>query len=140
MAMIFAGLACGCASMPKLKGYAEEAPVDITSPVADDVKAAMKHPGPYPSFADIPKLPRDVRPASAWNNAVQATEAEKAALDRDTAAIAAQQVDTEAFARQARNSVAVPPAETPSAKTTAETAAYAKALRDRVKPPPKRPN
>jgi hypothetical protein len=138
VALAFAGLLSACASMPKFRGYAEEAPVDISSPVADDVKAAMNNPGPFPSFADIPKLPRDVRPASAWNQAVQATEADKVALDRATAEIVARQVDTEAFARQARNSVAVPPADVPSAKTTAESAAYAKALRDRVKPPPKR--
>lgn len=140
MAILLAGLACGCASMPKFHGYAEEAPVDISSPVAADVKAAMANPGPYPKFSDIPKLPRDVRPAAAWNQAVQATKADKVALDQATAEIAAQQVDTEAFARQARNSVAVPPADVPSAKTTADTAAYAKTLRDRVKPPPKRPH
>jgi hypothetical protein len=136
-AMACAGLVSGCASMPKLHGYAEEAPVDISSPVAADVKAAMKHPGPYPRFADIPKLPRDVRPASAWNRAVRATEADKMRLERETAALAAKQVDTEAFARAARNAVAAPAVEAP--QTKADTEAYARALRERVKPPPKRP-
>jgi hypothetical protein len=139
MAMAFAGLASACASMPKFHGYSEEAPVDLSSPVAQDVKAAMNNPGPPPKFADIPKLPRDVRPASAWNRVVEATKEDKVALDRATAEIAARPVDTEAFAQSARSSVAVPPADVPSAKTTAETAAYAKALRERVKPPPKRP-
>jgi hypothetical protein len=139
MAMGFAGLVSGCASMPKFHGYAEEAPVDISSPVANDVKAAMAHPGPYPKFADIPKLPRDVRPAAAWNRAVEATEADKAELERATAEIAARPVDTESFAQAARSQVVVPPADVPTAKTNAETAAYAKALRDRVKAPPKRP-
>lgn len=136
-ALALAGLGCGCASMPKLHGYAEEAPVDITSPVASDVKAAMKHPGPYPKFADIPRLPHDVRPARAWNRAVQATEADKAELDRAAAEIASRPVDTEAFAQAARSAVAIPPAEVPSAQISAETAAFAKALRERVKPPPK---
>lgn len=100
----------------------------------------MAHPGPYPRFADIPKLPRDVRPAAAWNNAVKATEAEKVELDRAAAEIAAKPVDTEGFAQTARSQVAVSAADVPTAKTNAETAAYAKSLRDRVKPPPRRPN
>jgi hypothetical protein len=137
MAIAIAGLVCGCADLPKFKGY-EDAPIDASSPVARDVKQADLHPGPFPRFADIPKLPRDVRPAGAWNRAVQATEADKAMLDRASAEIAAQPVDTEAFAAEARRATDVPPADVPSAKTAAETAAYAKALRDKVKPPPKR--
>ena len=139
MAMGFAGLLSACASLPKFHGYAEEAPVDISSPVAGDVQQAINHPGPFPKFADIPKLPRDVRPAAAWNRAVEATEAEKADLDLATAEIASKPVDTEAFAQAARGAVAAPSADVPSAKTTADTSAYAKALRERVKPPPKRP-
>jgi hypothetical protein len=137
MAMAFAGLVCGCASMPRFHSDADEAPVDATSPVAADVRAAMKQPGPFPKFADIPKLPRDVRSASAWDRAVTATEAEKAELDRGAAELASRPVDTEAFVAAARSAVAVPPSGLPSAQTAADTAAYAKALRERVKPPPR---
>jgi hypothetical protein len=136
MAMAIAGLVSACAELPKFKGY-EDAPIDASSPVAQDVKQADLHPGPFPTFQDIPKLPRDVRPAAAWNRAVQATEADKVMLDRASAEIAAQQVDTEAFAAEARRATAVEAADIPSAKTDADTAAFAKALRDKVKPPPK---
>ena len=136
VAMAVAGLAGGCADLPKFRGY-EDAPIDATSPVAHDVREADRHPGPFPRFADIPKLPRDVRPAAAWNNAVLATEAEKAELNQATAEIAARPVDTEAFAAEARRATDVPAADIPSAKSAAETAAYAKALREKVKAPPK---
>ena len=51
--------------------------------------------------------------------------------------MAEQQTDTESFAAKARAATAAGP-EAPSAKSQAESAAYAKALRDRVKPPPKK--
>lgn len=137
LAMVFAGSLGACASLPKFH-YAEEPPIDMSSPVAKDVVEADKHPGPYPRFADIPKLPRDVRSAAAWNRAVRKAKADEAALDRETSAIAAQPVDTEAFAAEAQRGVAVEPGGAPDAKAQAESAAYAKSLRDRVKPPPKR--
>jgi len=137
LAMIFAGSLGACASLPKFH-YAEDAPIDMSSPVARDVVEADQHPGPYPRFADIPKLPKDVRPAAAWNRAVKNAKADEAALNRETAEIASQPVDTDAFAADAKRGVAVEPAGLPDAKAQAESAAYAKSLRDRVKPPPKR--
>jgi hypothetical protein len=137
LAMVFAGSLGACASLPKFH-YAEDAPIDTTSPVAKDVIEADRHPGPYPRFSDIPKLPKDVRSEAAWNRAVKTAKASEAELNRETAQIAAAPVDTEAFAAEAKRGVAVEPAEVPTAKAQAESAAYAKSLRDRVKPPPKR--
>ena len=137
LAMVFAGSLGACASLPKFH-YAEDAPIDPTSPVAKDVIEADRHPGPYPKFADIPKLPRDVRPAAAWDRAVASAKADEAALDRGAAEVAAQPADTEAFAAAAKRTAAVEPVDVPTAKAQAESAAYAKALRNRVKPPPKR--
>jgi hypothetical protein len=136
LAIGFAGLAAGCASLPKFK-YADDAPIDMSSPVAKDVMAADRNPGPYPRFAEIPKLPRDVRPAAAWDTAVTAVKSDSAELTRETDEIAAEQADTAGFAAQARGAVNVPSADVPTAASQAESAAYAKALRNRVKPPPK---
>lgn len=137
LAIGFAALAAGCASLPKFK-YAEDAPIDISSPVAKDVIAADRHPGPYPRFADIPKLPHDVRSAADWEKAVVAVKADEAALDREASEVAAAPSNTDAFAAEARQAAAVSPADLPTPAAQAESAAYAKALRDRVKPPPKK--
>ena len=137
LAIGFAALASGCESLPKFK-YAEDTPIDLSSPVAKDVIEAARHPGPYPRFADIPKLPRDVRSAAAWDKAVLAVKADQASLDRETGELAAQPADTDAFAAEGRRATAVAPAEVPTAASQAESAAYAKALRNRVKPPPKK--
>jgi hypothetical protein len=137
LAVGFAALASGCASLPKFK-YAEDAPVDASSPVAADVIAAARHPGPYPRFADIPKLPRDVRSAAAWNRAVVSVKAEQTELDQDAASLTAEPTDTEVFAAEARRDAAIAPSDVPTATGEAQSKAYAKALRDRLKAPPRR--
>lgn len=136
LAVGFAVLGSGCASLPKFK-YAEDSPIDASSPVAKDVIEAVRHPGPYPRFMDIPALPRDVRSAAAWDRAVTAVQSQQAELDQDAASLAAEPANTEAFAAAARRQAAMEVSDT-KPTTAAESKAYAKALRDRVKAPPRR--
>jgi hypothetical protein len=112
--------------------------VDPTSPVAADVKAAERAPGRYPKFSEIPPVPKDVRPATAWRAAVydewalkQRTEAEAAALP-----FALDGKDTQAWAQA--ELAKIPPAEMipPAADSAARSEAYAAAARGRATPPP----
>jgi len=99
--------------------------------------AAASKPGPYPSFNDIPRVPTDVRPSSAWLQASNETQAARAELASQVAALPAPPTDTEAFsaALQARLGGAVQPVAPDAA---AQAAAYARALRARATPPPPR--
>lgn len=111
--------------------------MDPQSPVYQDVMAATQHPGPYPRFADIPKIPTDVRPASAWAVAVADVEHDKARLNTAVAALPPVPTDTESFAANARTEAAAPAADVPPPDTTDQAQAYAQSLRQRATPPPK---
>jgi hypothetical protein len=110
-------------------------PVAPNAPVARDVAAASRHPGPYPKFSEIPKLPRDVRPPSAWRAAVADVKRSQAKLESEIAALPPPQTDTAAFAAaaQARRPT---DAEPPGPNSAAETEDYARTLRERATPPP----
>ena len=129
-----AGLTGGCVDLPKVLG---PAPVDPTSAVAQDVLAASKAKVPFPTFRQIPAVPTDVRPVTAWRASVLAMTAEKAALDRNIAATPIDQTDPELWAKRVRAQSgldAVGPA--PGASSAADAEAFAKALRERATPPP----
>lgn len=99
--------------------------------------AAARRPGPYPSFNDIPRVPTDVRPASAWSQASNETQTARAVLAGQVAALPAPPSDTEAFSAAMQARLAVPAASA-SPGSAAQAAAYARALRARATPPPPR--
>ena len=87
-----AGLTGGCVDLPKVLG---PAPVDPTSAVAQDVLAASKAKGPFPTFRQIPAVPTDVRPVTAWRASVLAMTAEKAALETNVANLSSEKAALE---------------------------------------------
>ena len=129
-----AGLAaCAGLGACALSNPLRTAPIDASSPIASEAGKLAHQPGPYPTFAQIPPEPTDVRPVRAWGPAAQQVEAAGARLAQETAPSTWTLSGTEAFAEGIRRQLgAAPPAES----TTAATEAYAKELRKRATPPP----
>jgi hypothetical protein len=117
----------GCAGNPL-----QDAQVDPRSPIAAEVARAARANTRYPTFADIPKRPADVRPLSAYGRAADELESARGDLERATAPETWTLGDTEAFAARARREAGpeVPP------PTRADTEAFAAELRKRATPPP----
>ena len=63
------------------------APMNPASPIAAQAHEAQQHPGPYPTFAQVPPLPKDVRPVSAWRADIADTWALKRQTEAEAAAI-----------------------------------------------------
>ncbi len=124
-----------CAAVQELEPGAN-AVVDTTSPAAAEVARKAAEPRPWPTFADIPEVPADVRNSDAWRAAVQDQEAEGAATAQSAAESNWSLTATEAFAAQQRAKVAEVPVHAPTAAEIAESEAYARALRARATPPP----
>lgn len=130
------GLACalaGCVDLPA-KVFTPP-PVDLTSPIAKDVQAASAANRPYPKFADVPPIPPpDIRPASAWSVNIYDT----LELRREQQALAMLYpqtlFNTEGFAQTNKARAVAPPA-----PGTSQSEDYAKAQRERAKPPSSAP-
>jgi hypothetical protein len=133
-AVLFGGL-CGCATPARIAGLSQ-APVDPTSPVAQDVIRAARHPGPFPKFASIPAIPKDVRPDSQWKAAVEDMKSRQAKLDNGVASLPPLTDDTEAYASQTREKLGPPPGPAPPPNSRQQTEAEGRALRERATPPP----
>lgn len=113
-----------------------DAAIDPTSSAASAVGAAIADRGPWPTFADIPEIPADLRSAEAWREAVAEQEAAGLLTRRDTAPQTWSLAGTEAFAADLRARVAEIDVQAPTEAEMAESAAYARALRARATPPP----
>ncbi len=108
-------------------------PVDPTSPIAKEVAAVAAADRPFPSFQDIPAMPKDERPAPAWAAAAGDARGAEAELARQTAPETWSLQNTETFAAQARAAVRDEPA---YARSGGETEAFAEEQRRRATPPP----
>jgi len=126
----------GCMSVPAIEPYGE-APIDQSSPAAAAIAAEAAQPGVWPTFADIPQTPDDVRSPAAWGAAVDATEDDRNQLLADTAPSTFSLSGTEAFAQAVRAQVGYDPADVPTAADAAEAEAWAAAMRARATPPPR---
>lgn len=122
-----AALLAGCANP-----FAE-AEVDPNSPVAADVARMAHENSAYPTFAQIPPVPTDQRPAAAWGKSAAQLEVARAKVERETAANTWTLSGTERFVARAR-AEAGPDISTDT--TTPSTEAFAKELRERATPPP----
>ena len=137
LAIAMAAGVAGCLHEGKTAGrVAGGRAIDGPSAVARDVAYAARHPGPYPRFIDIPNIPTDIRPASAWRQAVVDLQGQKAALDREAADLPPPLTDTERYAADSRGRAAADPADIPPPDAAQQTEAYAKTLRERATPPP----
>lgn len=127
----------GCMTSPLLEPYGQEA-VDPGSSAAAVIAAEAARPAEFPTFASIPQVPTDVRSEGQWRGAVAGTEKDRARLLAAVAASTWTLSDTEAFARRARAALGIDPADIPAADTTAATEAWARQMRARATPPPRR--
>jgi len=135
---LLAGVAGGltaCADLPKLEP-GTSATTDPKSPAAAQVDEALKHPGPWPTFAGIPQIPDDVRNSEAWRAAIEDQEAEGVYTARSVAEDTWSLTATEAFEAQARVDANPLNLHAPTDAEIAESEAYARALRKRATPPP----
>lgn len=110
------------------------ASVDPASPIAAEVAAKARASHDYPTFADIPPVPTDVRALPAFGRAATELEVAGADLTRETAPGTWTLTGTESFAGRARDIAGPEP--TGPESTTAATEAFAKAQRARATPPP----
>ena len=135
--MVLAGMALpalgGCTNLASFS--LGELPVAAGSPVALAVEAAVRNPGPIPSFASVPAIPAD--PPTAQSQAADAAivQAKVAELNRAVAAMPPlRQGEVEDFASRTRDELSrVQP---PSDAERVEIDAFARAARSRATPPP----
>lgn len=122
-----AALLSGCVGNPF-----KAAAVDPASPVAAEVAKAARHNTDFPSFAEIPAKPNDVRPLEMFGQAAAEVELARAQLEADTAPGTWTLNDTEGFANRARTDAGpdVAPGD------PRDTEAFAEDLRRRATPPP----
>lgn len=122
-------LLSGCAGNP----FAESK-IDPTSPVAGEVARLSREDGKFPTFASIPKTPTDIRPLAQYGQDANAILAAGAALERATAPGTWTLDGTDDFADKARRD-AGPQIEPPK---PGDAEAFARELRERATPPPRR--
>jgi hypothetical protein len=120
-------LLSGCMSNP----FANAA-VDPASPVAAEVARAANTTRPYPTFAGIPPVPKDVRPVRQYGQQVKTIQQARADLEARTAPETWSLNDPEAFAAQARRQAGQEAAPT----ANGDTDAFAARQRKRATPPP----
>lgn len=130
------GLA-GCAGAGKLNPMAE-GPINTASPIAPDIVAAERTPGPMPTFLQVPPVPKDVRPATAWRASVAETLALKRQTQAQAAAIPFTLVvgDAESWAQAERAKIPAAEMEAPAVDESQQAEAFAAAARARATPPP----
>jgi hypothetical protein len=111
-----------------------EAKVDPASPVAADVARMTNARTDFPSFRDIPAKAADVRPLALYGRQANDLEADGARIERETAPGTWTLDNTTGFAEGARRDVGpdLPP------PTPADAEAFARELRERATPPPRR--
>ena len=124
-----ATLLAGCMSNPLA-----EAPVDPNSPVAEDVARIANEQREFPTFADIPPMPTDQRPAAEWGQQAAKMVVARTQLEQKTAPNTWTLDGTARFAARAR--AAAGPDIDAATSTTASTEAFARDLRERATPPP----
>jgi hypothetical protein len=112
-------------------------PANPDSPVADAANRAAKEHGRYPTFADIPPVPTDVRTAAQYKDTVAAQQRVRDKVAREGAIETFTLNGTEPFADQARTRAKRPNFEIPTQEDRARTDAFAKAARDRASAPPR---
>jgi len=125
----------GCIHAPSLNPL-EASGVNPDSTVAAEVVAASRTTGPYPHFSQVPAIPTDVRPVSAWRASVLSEWGQKRQTEHEDAVIPFTLANTEAWAQRTRLKIPADETAKPTPNATEETEAYAAAERARATPPP----
>jgi hypothetical protein len=118
---------CGCVGNP----FAD-AKVDPRSPIAAEVAKSVRSDAPYPTFASIPPVPKDVRPHKQYGQAAVQIEKARTDLERATADNTWTLNNTDTFAAEAKSDAG--PEFTAPQQSDAD--AFAKDRRKRATPPP----
>jgi len=134
MLLLIAGASLsGCNTLAK-NNYFLPGGIDQQSAVAAQVRQAQHSAGPMPKFSQIPAVPKDVRPTSAWHATVTEALQEKHQVDAAVAAYPYTLQNTEAFAADQR--ARIPAAEAaPATDATSASDAYAAKVRARATTP-----
>lgn len=137
-AMLVLGAASlvACAT-PGARSPFVQAPINKTSPAAEQIEAVLARPGGFPTFAAIPPMPADAPDPAAIKARVEDQQAEALYTQRMTAPETWTLRDSEGFALQARADAAAGDIHPPTDAEIAESEAFAKAMRARAKPPPR---
>lgn len=122
-------LLSGCIGNPFV-----DAKVDPNSPVAAEVARVAKTNTDYPSFADIPAVPTDLRPVGLYGREAQVVKLAGERLMRETAPETWTLKNTESFAAEAQRDAGPRYEEGP----VRDPEAFARELRERATPPPPR--
>lgn len=123
---------CGCGSLPDPVPLTPS-PIASDSPIAREVAAAAAQPQPFPTWADIPKKPADVRDAEGWRLSVNDIRATGATTEAEGRSAFTLTQGTDDFANDARRDATPPPAVT----TPSETDTFLREMRARATPPPR---
>lgn len=132
LALAGAGLAAPACAQPTLKP-----PPAHPNAATERAFAEASKDAPFPTFAQIPPLPKDVRSMSAWKASVVTVKGEGAQLAEAAAIEPWTLGDTEGWAARER-AEAAPPAPITEASSQADTEAFAAAMRARATPPPRK--
>lgn len=131
--------AAACASAPTAPEPRARARQPLPAEVQRRLETVRGEREGYPSFADIPFTPGDVRSPAQFREAVQAVRTEAASVQTWIAQHPAEITDAEAYAVQARRELGVGPNDIPPADQRARIEALARELRRRAQPPPPLP-
>lgn len=126
-----AGL-CGCVGVPDV---AARSRIPVDSPINAEVARVKANPGPYPTFADIPTAPADLRAQGSWTQSQAEIETGAGVLTSLQAPAADGRSD--AWAKSTRAGAGLDSISPPPADNAARIEAYAAQLRERATPPPK---
>lgn len=114
------------------------AKVDPNSPIAADVARVANAHEPYPTFASIPPIPKDLRPVKAYGREARSVVDARNQLDQETAPGAWTLDSADDFAAAARAAAGTqPPQAAPKANGGADD--FADTQRKRATPPPPPP-
>ena len=132
-AALAAAALAGCAYLPGRPFVPP--PADVASPLAADIDRMNLKGATYPSFIDVPNLPTDVRPVTAWTrniyNVLRTRREMQAIVVLDPQSL----YGAEAFAQEGRAYAAPPPASIEPTVQPSKTAAFATQGHERAKPP-----
>ena len=122
----------GCADLPKYP-FAQP-PVDVASPIADDIRKANAAGAPYPTFAQVPDLPQDLRPTTAWTRNIYDTLRLRRQMQALAVLYPQTLADSDAFANAGKLKAQAPAAPA-AAVQSAKADQFAKDQRERAKAP-----
>jgi len=127
-----------CALTPERRAETRTEP--LPAEVARRLETVRTERTDYPSFADIPVTPTDVRTPAQWGQAVAAVKGAGRRITEWAAANPPEIADPDAYAAQARRELGVGPEDIPPPDQAARIEALAAELRARTTPPPPIPD